>query len=53
MKDFLLTFTIKGAGVSFEWFDSEEEILDRVEQLGSNITDIDAIELRVVKTIIG
>jgi len=52
MRDFLLTFTIKGAGDSFEWFDTEEELLDRVEQLGDNVIDIDAIELRVVRTII-
>ena len=53
MKDYLLTYRIKNAGFDFEWFDSEEELLERVDFLGSQIEDIDAIELRVVRTIIG
>lgn len=53
MKDFLLTYKIKNAGFDFEWFNTEEELLERVDFLGDNIEEVDAIELRVIEHIIG
>jgi len=51
-KEFLLTYRIRSGVSDFEWFDTEEELLERVDFLGDLIEDVDAIELRVVKTII-
>lgn len=52
-KEFLLTYRIRSGVSDFEWFDTEEELLERVDFLGDIIEDVEAIELRVVKTIIG
>jgi len=51
-KNFLLTYKIVGAGYDFEWFDTEEELLARVEFLGNNIEEIDGIQLQVIKQVI-
>jgi hypothetical protein len=45
-KEYLLTFKIQNAGYDFEWFDTEEELKDRIFQLGSYISEIDAIHIK-------
>jgi len=52
-KEFLLTYKVRGAGFDFEWFDTEEELLERVKQLGDNIMAVDGLQIKVIKHIIG
>jgi len=52
-KEFLLTYKVKDAGFIFKWFETEKDLLDRVEKLGDSVWFINAIQIKVVKNIIG
>jgi hypothetical protein len=50
-KEYLLTYKINGAGYDYEWFDTEDEIRSRIEQLEPITSCIEAMQVKIIKYI--